>query len=124
MAQVGLAAAFDVDMTPHVEAYRKKRDLVVDAFAGIAHLENPGGAFYAFVEVPQRLGLSASAFVEKAIEQSVLIIPGKVFSRRDSHFRLSYAVPANADGRRQLMHCLTAFGKTIDFCCFTIDHSS
>jgi aspartate/methionine/tyrosine aminotransferase len=92
MAQVGLAAAFDVDMTPHVEAYRKKRDLVVDAFAGIAHLENPGGAFYAFVEVPQRLGLSASAFVEKAIEQSVLIIPGKVFSRRDSHFRLSYAV--------------------------------
>jgi aspartate aminotransferase/aminotransferase len=29
--------------------------------------------------------------VEKAIERSVLVIPGKVFSTRDTHFRLSFA---------------------------------
>jgi aminotransferase len=108
MAQVGLAASFEVDMSDHVRAYQKKRDMVLEAFDGIAHVENPGGAFYAFVEVPQRLGMTASAFVERAIEKSVLIIPGKVFSRRDTHFRLSYAVSdktlkAGLDVLRELM---------------------
>jgi len=92
MAQVGLAGAFEVDMSAHVAAYQRKRDMVLNAFANITSIEHPGGAFYAFVEVPKRLNLSASAFAEKAIEKSVLIIPGKVFSRRDTHFRLSYAV--------------------------------
>ena len=91
MAQVGLAGAFQVDMSTPVNDYQRKRDLVLQAFAGVAHVEHPGGAFYAFVEVPPRLGLTASAFVESAIERNVLVIPGKVFSRRDTHFRLSYA---------------------------------
>ena len=30
-------------------------------------------------------------FVEKAIKNNVLIIPGNVFSERDTHFRISYA---------------------------------
>ena len=92
MAQVGLAGAFEVDMSGHVEAYRKRRDMVVDAFATVTNIEQPGGAFYAFVEVSPRLGLTASAFCEMAIERNVLLIPGKVFSRQDTHFRLSYAV--------------------------------
>ena len=29
--------------------------------------------------------------VQKAIDKNVLIIPGNVFSSRDTHFRLSYA---------------------------------
>lgn len=92
MAQVGLAGAFEVDMSAHVATYQRKRDMVLNAFANVTTIEHPGGAFYAFVEVPKRLNMTASAFVEKAIEKSVLIIPGKVFSRRDTHFRLSYAV--------------------------------
>ena len=92
MAQVGLAEAFEVDISAHVAAYQRKRDMVLEAFNGITHVEHPGGAFYAFVEVPKKLGLTATAFCERAIEKSLLIIPGKVFSRRDSHFRLSYAV--------------------------------
>jgi aminotransferase len=92
MAQFAVAHAFEVDMHPQVSAYRAKRDAVLKAFDGITNVETPGGAFYAFVEVPKNLGLSASAFCEKAIENNVLIIPGKVFSRRDTHFRLSYAV--------------------------------
>jgi aspartate aminotransferase/aminotransferase len=51
-------------------------------------LIKPGGAFYAFVPAP---GGDATAFVDKAIANNVLIIPGKVFSPRDTHFRLSYA---------------------------------
>jgi aspartate aminotransferase/aminotransferase len=80
-------------MTPQIEAYRRKRDTVLQAFASVTQVEQPGGAFYAFVEVPKNLNITASAFCERAIERNVLIIPGKVFSRRDTHFRLSYAVP-------------------------------
>ncbi len=93
MAQHGVAEAFDVDMAPQIDAYMRRRDKVLKAFEGVTNVEHPGGAFYAFVEVPRHLGMTATAFSEKAIERNVLVIPGKVFSSRDSHFRLSYAVP-------------------------------
>jgi aspartate aminotransferase/aminotransferase len=35
--------------------------------------------------------MTASDFVAKAIDNNVLIIPGNVFSERDTHFRISYA---------------------------------
>ena len=54
-------------------------------------MTTPGGAFYAFPEVPPHLGLTASEFVERAVANNLLVIPGSVFSNRDTHFRLSYA---------------------------------
>ena len=78
-------------MSAHVDAYRHKRDRVLDAFDGVAEVVFPGGAFYAFVEIPPRLGLSGTAFAERAIERNLLVIPGAIFSRRDTHIRLSYA---------------------------------
>ena len=48
------------------------------------------GAFYLFLPAPWGTG---SEFVKAAIEQSLLIIPGNVFSPRDTHFRISYAAP-------------------------------
>jgi len=90
-AQHALVGAFDVDLSPMVREYQRRRDTVLEAFDGIARVARPSGAFYAFVEVPERLGCTASEFVERAIERSVLIIPGRVFSRRDTHFRLSFA---------------------------------
>jgi aminotransferase len=92
MTQVGGLAAAEVDMSGHVEAYRRKRDRVVEALSGHYELTTPGGAFYAFPKVPQRLGLTATQFTEKAVkDHELLIIPGSVFSSRDTHFRLSYA---------------------------------
>lgn len=91
MAQWGAAAAFDVDMSAFVSAYARKRDVVVERLSRFTELATPTGAFYAFPMVPPRLGLTATQFVEKAIARGVLIIPGNVFSKRDTHFRLSYA---------------------------------
>ncbi len=34
---------------------------------------------------------NATEFVERAIANELLIIPGKIFSSRDTHFRISYA---------------------------------
>lgn len=91
MVQVAGLTALTTDMTSHVQAYQRKRDRVMERLAGVYELTQPGGAFYAFPKVPQRLGLTGSQFVDKAIERKLLIIPGGVFSQRDTHFRLSYA---------------------------------
>ncbi|MBX2853126.1 MAG: aminotransferase class I/II-fold pyridoxal phosphate-dependent enzyme [Phycisphaeraceae bacterium] len=91
MVQAAGALALGVDMSQHVSAYQRKRDRVVERLSPHHNLTTPGGAFYAFPEVPPSMGLSATQFVEKAIEKNLLIIPGSVFSQRDTHFRLSYA---------------------------------
>jgi aspartate/methionine/tyrosine aminotransferase len=82
------AAAMDVDLHEHVDAYRRKRDLLVDGLSDCYELVRPGGAFYAFPKAPWGTG---GEFVTTAIENNLLIIPGNIFSRRDSHFRISYA---------------------------------
>ena len=90
MAQAAGAAALDFDVSPRVEAYRKKRDRVVERLSPHYELTPPGGAFYAFPKAPDTIG-TGSAFIEKAMEKNVIVIPGSVFSERDTHFRLSYA---------------------------------
>ncbi|MBA4016194.1 MAG: aspartate aminotransferase [Pirellula sp.] len=84
------AAALDVDMTPHINDYRKKRDRLVAGIGDLYELATPGGAFYAFPKAPWG---TATEFVAKAIENELLIIPGGIFSARDTHFRISYAAP-------------------------------
>jgi aspartate aminotransferase/aminotransferase len=78
-----------VDMTAHIDAYRRKRDRIVTGLSGHFDINNPDGAFYAFPKVPG--AMSATEFVDQAVASNVLVIPGKVFSQRDTHFRLSYA---------------------------------
>lgn len=95
MAQWGVVPSFGVDLSPIVAEYERRRQMVVDAFEGITSVPRPGGAFYAFVEVPRRLGLTGQQFIEQAIERRVLVIPGNVFSARDTHFRISFATRAD-----------------------------
>jgi aspartate aminotransferase/aminotransferase len=87
--QWGALAALDTSMQPAIDAYRRKRDIVVEMLGRKFELVRPGGAFYAFPAAPR--GMTATDFVTKAIENNVLVIPGNVFSERDTHFRVSYA---------------------------------
>ncbi len=87
-AQWAGAVAMDVDVAGHVADYRRKRDLLMEGLAGKYEVVHPGGAFYAFPRAP---GDAGTEFVRKAIENNLLIIPGNIFSRRDTHFRISYA---------------------------------
>jgi len=82
------AAAMDVDVAKHIDDYRRKRDMLVDGLSDVYEMARPGGAFYAFPKAPWGTG---SEFVKKAIENDLLIIPGNIFSRKDTHFRISYA---------------------------------
>jgi len=95
-AALETALTTHVDMSSHIAAYQKKRDKMVHGLRDHFEINEPGGAFYIFPKVPTRPGtpphaLTATEFVSKAIERNVLIIPGNVFSIRDTHFRVSYA---------------------------------
>ena len=91
-AQYGALAAMDTDVSPQVQQYRAKRDLVCGLLQGAYDFVRPSGGFYLFPKAPLRFR-SASALVEEAIRRKVLVIPGSVFSERDTHFRISYAAP-------------------------------
>jgi aspartate aminotransferase/aminotransferase len=82
-------AALDLDMSAAVAAYRTKRDIAFEMLSKKFEVVKPEGAFYIYPQAPR--GQAASAFVERAIASNVLVIPGNVFSERDSHFRISYA---------------------------------
>lgn len=86
--QKAALAALDYDTSAFVKAYKRKRDLVYDGLKDKFEIVKPRGAFYAFVKAPAG---TASEFVAKAIAANVLVIPGNVFSEKDTHFRISYA---------------------------------
>jgi aspartate aminotransferase/aminotransferase len=88
MVQHAGLAALDLPMRSTLEAYRAKRDIIYEGLKGKFRVQKPDGAFYIFPEAP---GGNATEFCMKAIQNNVLIIPGNVFSERDTHFRISFA---------------------------------
>ena len=88
IVQAGGVAALDYDVSGIVADYRRKRDLLMSGLADRFEFARPGGAFYLFPKAPWGTGTD---FVTEAIKNNLLIIPGGVFSGRDTHFRISYA---------------------------------
>ena len=86
--QHGVLGALGVDMSARLTEYRRKREMVCEGLRGIYRFVRPRGAFYLFPEAP---GGSGSAFVQRAIEKNLILVPGSVFSERDTHFRISFA---------------------------------
>jgi aspartate aminotransferase/aminotransferase len=87
-AQWAGAVAMDVDVSPHIDAYRRKRDMIIEGLSDVYEIIQPGGAFYVF---PKALWGTGTEFVTKAIDNNLLVIPGAIFSHQDTHFRISYA---------------------------------
>jgi len=86
--QAAALTALETDASEYIDVFRRRRDLVYERLRERFNVEKPGGAFYIFPEAP---GGSGAEFVAKAIEAGVLVIPGGVFSEKDSHFRIAYA---------------------------------
>jgi aspartate aminotransferase/aminotransferase len=81
-------AALDHEVSSIITDYKRKRDLMAAGLRGSYEFELPGGAFYLFPKAPWGTG---TEFVTEAIKHELLVIPGNTFSRRDTHFRISYA---------------------------------
>jgi aspartate aminotransferase/aminotransferase len=88
MVQYAGVAALDVDVAEIVRDYRRKRDRLYEGLRSSFEIVKPEGAFYMFPRAPWGKG---SEFVEEAIRNNLLIIPGSTFSAADTHFRISYA---------------------------------
>ena len=89
--QWGALGALETDMSAYVEDYRGRRDLIVGGLRDAEYeVASAGGAFYVFPRVPDGYA-NSTEFVTQAIKNGLLIIPGNVFSDRDTHFRISYA---------------------------------
>jgi len=86
--QRAAVAALDYDVRDLVRDYVRKRDLLYSGLKDRFELAKPQGAFYAFVKAPSGSG---TEFAKRAIQNNVLVIPGNVFSERDTHFRISFA---------------------------------
>jgi len=89
MAQKAAMTALKTDMSTTIANYKKKRDIIYNGLKDKYELVMPKGAFYAFPKVNG--DSTAAKFVEKAIENNLLMIPGNVFSERDTHFRIAFA---------------------------------
>lgn len=87
-AQWGGVVAVDTSVQQHVDEYRIKRDMMVEGLKDLYEIPVSGGAFYLYPKVPWG---DSVTFVEAAIEQGLLVIPGSIFSQHKTHFRISYA---------------------------------
>ncbi len=76
------------DISPIIEDYRNRRDLIYNGLREKFNVVKPSGGFYIFPQAPDG---DAEAFCKRALEKDVLIIPGNVFSEKNTHFRISYA---------------------------------
>ncbi|MGQ9508693.1 MAG: pyridoxal phosphate-dependent aminotransferase [Thermodesulfobacteriota bacterium] len=87
-AQKAAIKALDFNVEAYIQEYKKKRDLIYEGLREKFKVQKPQGAFYIFPEVP---GGNGEAFVEKAIQNNLFIVPGSVFSKRNTHVRISFA---------------------------------
>jgi aspartate aminotransferase len=85
--QQAAIAAMDFDIDSYITDYRTKRDILYNGLKDKFQMVKSAGAFYAFIKAPTK---TSTEFVEKAIKNNVLIIPGNVFSEKDTHFRLCF----------------------------------
>jgi len=86
-AQIALGASLDLDYTEMKKDYTEKNKMVKEILGNYPGLK---GSFYAFLPAPSG---DADDMVEKLIKENVLVVPGKVFSQKNTHFRISYSIP-------------------------------
>lgn len=86
--QYASVKALEVSTNKEVERYKRNRDMVVSELSDLYEFQKPEGAFYVFIKYPYDPDL----FMKKCIERKLLVVPGNVFSEKNTHFRISFAV--------------------------------
>lgn len=90
VGQWAALAALESDMSAPLDACLRKRNRLMEGLAGAYRFIRPGGAFYLYPEAP---GGSGQAFAERAVrEEKLIVVPGSVFGKRDTHIRMAYTV--------------------------------
>ncbi|MEC9476454.1 MAG: pyridoxal phosphate-dependent aminotransferase [Planctomycetota bacterium] len=104
VSQACVAPALDQydhpDLKEMYSTFRQRRDLMVEGLSKIpgVHFSIPGGAFYIFIDVSERLGAGgvaedADGFALRLLEEhKIAVVPGAAFGAPDC-VRLSFARP-------------------------------
>lgn len=87
-AQWACVKALQTKLPDFQKIYRKKRDLVLEGLSKAFSFKRPEGAFYVFPEYPAGDG---DRFIDECLKNELLVVPGKAFSRQNTHFRISFA---------------------------------
>jgi aspartate aminotransferase len=84
------AAIQALNHTPDIkDKYRKKRKLVVKALEGMGYqIHGAQGAYYFFLKTPH--GMDDIEFVNLAVSNNLVIVPGRAFCDESTYFRISY----------------------------------
>lgn len=106
-AQHGAVEAYsnpgrDAFLAERVAEYARRREAVLDALKSVPSVRHavPGGAFYAFVELPESVGHADDFAMRLLREQHVAAVPGSAFGAGfDRCLRLSYGC-VGVDGLR------------------------
>jgi aspartate aminotransferase len=95
------------DLSVDYQYYKNLRDYLYEKLTTIGYkMIKPQGAFYLF---PQALEQDDVAFVQKALDFGILLVPGSGFGAR-GYFRLSYAVQ-----EKVAYNSIGAFAKLFDY---------
>ena len=88
VAEHAALAALSVTTEPAVKHYAKNRDYVLANLSKSYDCSGGDGSFFFFLKHPT---MDGRQLAEAALRQEVIVIPGDIFSKRSSHFRMSYA---------------------------------
>ena len=78
-----------IDVEPDLTVYKKNRDILVEGLTAAGYrVANPAGAFYLFIETPEKDG---DKFYERAKKYDLLVVPGAGFGSKE-YVRLAYCV--------------------------------
>lgn len=70
-----------------VKEYKKRRDLIYNSLKDNYEIVKPSGAFYFFIKYP----FKADDFIQKCLDNNLIVVPGSSFSQKNTHFRICYA---------------------------------
>ncbi|MAG58474.1 MAG: aspartate aminotransferase [Planctomycetes bacterium] len=87
VAQRTMAQVLQDDNTEMREAVATRRDVIVRELGELLPV-SPEGGLFAFVPAPWGTG---TEFADRCLEEKLAIVPGRCFSRRDTHVRITYS---------------------------------
>ncbi len=97
-----------IDVEPDLDAYIKNRDLLYNGLVEMGYnVAKPEGAFYMFVQAPNK---DATEFCKLLQKEDVLCVPGDGFGCSD-YLRISYCVDTE-----KVEKALPAFKKAMEAC--------
>ncbi|PIR13273.1 aspartate aminotransferase [Candidatus Falkowbacteria bacterium CG11_big_fil_rev_8_21_14_0_20_39_10] len=88
LVQAALETEMNLSLSEEIKKYKAKRDFVYENLKDKFDLNRPEGAIFAFVKIPK----GKKNFSEKLMDNKLLAVPGKVFSKKSNYFRISFAV--------------------------------